>query len=86
MSASRLCPSLHHGAYISHLIASVLHASVPPPFNTGVLRAFYRRTFSLPIDWTTVGNDSRVLMHFDAVNWEAEVWVNQQRVGTHQGG
>ena len=62
------------------------HAGVPPPFNTGVLRAFYRRTFSLPIDWTTVGNHSRVLMHFDAVNWEAEVWVNQQKVGMHQGG
>ena len=72
--------------HVGHTIASVVYAGVPPPYNTGVVRAFYRRTFSLPNDWTTVGNNSRVLMHFDAVNWEAEVWVNQQRVGMHQGG
>lgn len=59
---------------------------MPPPFNTGVLRAFYRRTFSLPSTWSLVSSGSRVLMHFDAVNWEAEVWVNKQRVGMHQGG
>ena len=63
-----------------------LAAGVPPPFNMGVLRMFYRRTFSLPQNWTAASSSSRVLMHFDAVNWEAEVWVNQQRAGMHQGG
>ncbi|CAK0785159.1 hypothetical protein CVIRNUC_008365 [Coccomyxa viridis] len=61
-------------------------SGVPPPFNMGVLRMFYRRTFSLPQNWTAARSASRVLMHFDAVNWEAEVWVNQQRAGMHQGG
>jgi hypothetical protein len=28
----------------------------------------------------------RVLLHFDAVDWEAEVWLNGVRVGTHRGG
>lgn len=61
-------------------------AGVPPPYNMGVLRMFYRRIFDQPATWTLTGNSSRALMHFDAVNWEAEVWVNQVRVGMHQGG
>ncbi|WP_309706841.1 sugar-binding domain-containing protein [Armatimonas sp.] len=28
----------------------------------------------------------RQLLHFDAVDWEARVWVNGQEVGQHQGG
>src|SRR5690606_10211521 len=28
----------------------------------------------------------QVLLHFEAVDWEATVWVNGQRVGSHQGG
>ncbi len=60
-------------------------AGVPPPFNMGVLRMFYRRMFSIPAGWTP-GTDRRIIMHFDAVNWEAEVWVNGQRAGMHQGG
>jgi hypothetical protein len=45
-------------------------------------RLWYRRTFSVPTDW--VGE--RVLLHFGAVDWEAEVWVNGQRLGSHRGG
>ena len=51
----------------------------------GVLRMFYRRMFRIPAGWAP-GTNSRVIMHFDAVNWEAEVWVNGQRAGMHQGG
>ncbi len=28
----------------------------------------------------------RVLLHFGAVDWEAQVWVNGRQVGTHRGG
>ncbi|MFC1996488.1 glycoside hydrolase family 2 protein [Chloroflexota bacterium] len=43
---------------------------------------WYRRTFSIPDDW--VGE--RVLLHFGAVDWECNVWVNGVQVGTHRGG
>jgi hypothetical protein len=43
---------------------------------------WYRRTFEIPAAW----KDQRVLLHFEAVDWEAEVVVNGQSVGTHRGG
>jgi len=45
-------------------------------------RLWYRRTFEIPAAWKGL----RVLLHFQAVDWEATVWVNGQQVGTHRGG
>jgi hypothetical protein len=45
-------------------------------------RLWYRRTFATPQAWA----GRRTLLHFDAVDWEATVWVNGQELGTHQGG
>jgi hypothetical protein len=47
------------------------------------LRAcWYRRTVSLP----EVPDDARVILHFGAVDYEATVWVDGQRVICHEGG
>ena len=35
-------------------------------------RVWYRRTFAVPKEWA----GQRVLLHFGAVNWESNVWVN----------
>lgn len=43
---------------------------------------WYRRTVTLPETW----GGKRVLLHFGAVDYEAEVWVNGQSAGTHRGG
>ena len=43
---------------------------------------WYRRTFEVPAAW----KGRHVLLHFGAVDWEAEVVVNGQYVGTHKGG
>ena len=43
---------------------------------------WYERSFSIPKTWK--GKD--VILHFGAVDWRAEVWVNGQRVGMHTGG
>ncbi|TKG93475.1 beta-galactosidase [Puteibacter caeruleilacunae] len=43
---------------------------------------WYRRTFELPASWM----DRDVLLHFEAVDWASEVWVNDQKVGAHKGG
>ncbi len=45
-------------------------------------RLWYRRTFTIPPAW----KGKRLLLHFDAVDYEAEVFVNGTRVGVHRGG
>ena len=44
--------------------------------------AFYGRRFSVPESWQS----KTVRLHFDAVNFVAEVWLNDQAVGFHEGG
>jgi hypothetical protein len=43
---------------------------------------WYRRTFEVPKDWA----GERVLLHFGAVDWETDVFVNGKQIGTHSGG
>ena len=43
---------------------------------------WYERSFSIPKDW----KGKNVLLHFGAVDWQAEVYVNDQQVGEHRGG
>ncbi len=45
-------------------------------------RLRYRRSFELPDGWA----GSRVLLHFGAVDWRAEVSLDGRRVGGHSGG
>ncbi len=45
-------------------------------------RLWYRRSFEV----TSVEPGQRLLLHFGAVDWEAEVWLNGERVGIHRGG
>lgn len=65
---------------------------VPYPVESalsGVMKTFtpdqklwYRRTFAVPPTW----NGQRVLLHFGAVDWDSQVWVNGQSIGSHRGG
>lgn len=43
---------------------------------------WYEREFSAPENW----KQGRVLLHFGAVDWQAEVFVNSVKVGEHTGG
>lgn len=43
---------------------------------------WYRRTVDIPSHWS----GRRVILHFGAVDYSAEVWVNGKSVGTHRGG
>lgn len=47
-------------------------------------RLWYRCTFTLPQDRTWQGKN--VMLHFDAVDWETEVWVDGNQLGLHRGG
>ena len=43
---------------------------------------WYQREFSVPKGW----KGQRVLLHFGAVDWMTDVWVNGVKVGSHTGG
>ncbi len=45
-------------------------------------RLWYHREFELPTAW----QGQRVLLHFEASDWETSLYVNGQRVGQHRGG
>lgn len=42
----------------------------------------YRRSFEVPSSW----KGKKVLLHFGAVDWKTDVWVNDIKVGSHTGG
>ena len=43
---------------------------------------WYQRTFDVPSAW----RGKQILLHFGAVDWKAEVWVNYVKVVEHTGG
>lgn len=45
-------------------------------------RLWYRRTFTVPATW----KDENILLHFGAVDYESEVFVNGKSMGVHSGG
>jgi len=45
-------------------------------------RLWYRRIFNPPKGLS----EKRILLHFEAVDWETTVWINGQELGTHRGG
>ncbi|MEN6306534.1 MAG: LamG-like jellyroll fold domain-containing protein [Anaerohalosphaeraceae bacterium] len=45
-------------------------------------RLWYRRTFDVPAGW----QGQQILLHFNACDWQTEVFINGQAVGSHQGG
>ena len=44
--------------------------------------SWYRTLFTVPSGWS----GQRIILHLDAVTWQAQVYVNGQSVGTHKGG
>ncbi|MGF1586031.1 MAG: glycoside hydrolase family 2 protein [Bacteroidales bacterium] len=43
---------------------------------------WYEREFSVPTGW----RNRDILLHFGAVDWQTELWVNDIKIGTHTGG
>jgi hypothetical protein len=65
---------------------------VPYPVESalsGIMRheteMWYRRTFTVPRDWS-VGRGERLLLHFQAVDYDATIVVNGRTVARHTGG
>jgi hypothetical protein len=45
-------------------------------------KIWYKKAFEIPENW----QDKKILLHFDAVDWETNVWVNRKYLGLHKGG
>jgi len=45
-------------------------------------KLWYYREFSVPETWS----NKQILLHFEAVDWETDVWINNKYVGKHKGG
>jgi hypothetical protein len=45
-------------------------------------KLWYRREFKLNTGW----KGKQIILHFGAVDYECEVWINGESVGTHRGG
>lgn len=43
---------------------------------------WYKRTFSIPSDWKS----KNILLHFGAVDWKTDVFLNDIKIGSHTGG
>lgn len=43
---------------------------------------WYKRTFTVPSAW----KGKHILLHFGAVDWKADVYLNDIKIGTHTGG
>lgn len=43
---------------------------------------WYHRTFDIPSAW----RGQQLLLHFGAVDWKADIWINNIRIGGHEGG
>ncbi len=43
---------------------------------------WYERTFSIPKSW----RNKEIILHFGAVDWAVEIWLNDSKVGEHTGG
>lgn len=45
-------------------------------------KLWYQKKFTVPENW----DEERIKLHFGAVDWRANVWVNGKKVGGHDGG
>jgi beta-galactosidase/beta-glucuronidase len=43
---------------------------------------WYKRSFTIPSNWKS----KNILLHFGAVDWKSDIWINGIKVGTHKGG
>lgn len=78
------CESMDESAQGSILVPFAIESSL-----SGVGRKleenqalWYRRTVEIPQNW----KGQNVILHFDAVDWDATLWVNGTKVTRHTGG
>lgn len=64
----------------SIVVPGCWEAQLEQPF--GIVNAWYTCQLRIPAEW----DGSRVLIHFGAVMYRCTVWLNEERLGAHEGG
>jgi len=69
------------------VVSKILVPYCPESFLSGIQRKqeinmWYRRTFEVPTAW----KNKQVVLHFEAVDHDATIFVNGEKVGSHAGG
>jgi beta-galactosidase/beta-glucuronidase len=73
------------GAFTNEILVPFAAESVLSAMRRAVTeehRLWCRRKFTVPPAW----RDKRILLHFEAVNWETRTWINGLEKETHKGG
>lgn len=65
------------------LIPSCIESALSGVMEEGARWMWFGTNFNLPADWSSSG---RVLLHFEAVDYEATVFLNGKEIGSNQGG
>jgi hypothetical protein len=68
------------------LVPSCVESGLSGVAEMNVTYMWYRTVFSVPKGWNNGTGDGKVLLHFEAVDYEATVFLNGQEVGFHRGG
>ncbi|KAL1515894.1 hypothetical protein AB1Y20_002508 [Prymnesium parvum] len=88
---NRRSHQLRHGSTLLHRIRVPFPVEAPLSglglggAAAGLLHMRYRRAFRIPPSWGWPAA-GRVRLHFEAIDWEADVFVNGVHVGSHSGG
>jgi beta-galactosidase/beta-glucuronidase len=43
---------------------------------------WYTTSFTIPVAWS----DKNIVLHFGAADWRTEIWINDIKIGSHEGG
>lgn len=65
------------------LVPSCIESGISGIMRQDVMSMWFARTFTVPSSWKA---DNRVILIFEAVDYEATVFVNGAKVGFHRGG
>lgn len=72
-------------SYVGNIVVPFAVESALSGVNTTVGKdsvLWYHRSVAVPAAW----RKGKVLLHFGAVDWRCEVWINGQPAGSHEGG
>ncbi len=68
------------------LVPSCIESAISGIMDRNVTYMWFATSFSLPDQWLSPGALQRVLLNFEAVDYEATVFVNGVQVGQNRGG
>lgn len=76
-----VCPDTYDGRILVPFCVESYLSGVEKPV-TKDSELWYHRTFTIPEEWA----GKNIILNFGAVDWRADVWVNDRHLACHQGG